>query len=332
MGTQLVEARAETDERARGARESRAIALFGTWMIIGLFLDGWAHGAQKPETFFSPWHGILYSGFVAAVLWFVWDSRHQPREARGLNDRLAVAGLALFIVGAVGDGAWHQIFGIEVNLEALLSPTHLALMIGGALMVTAPIRHAVKWLPERPTMREFFSPLASLTLVTSLVLFFLMDISASAPVALRIGEAGQRIGVASVIIRTAVVMGAALLLLQRWTPPAGSLTVLFTVPAVALAGLKGFHAIQLAIPFFIGGVVADAIVARSGLSARGKQAFCILVPLVTWLGYFALHAIAWRVLWPAEIWTGSILFAVLTSVVLGVLSFGRPVRPRQARR
>ncbi len=77
MGT--VAAHSGTDQAAAGAAgaataaersEERAIAFFGTWMICGLFLDGWAHGAQKPETFFSPWHAVLYSGFVAAVAWF----------------------------------------------------------------------------------------------------------------------------------------------------------------------------------------------------------------------------------------------------------------------
>lgn len=47
-------------------RDEWAVAFFGTWMIAGLFLDGWSHGVNKPETFFSPWHGVLYSGFAAA--------------------------------------------------------------------------------------------------------------------------------------------------------------------------------------------------------------------------------------------------------------------------
>src|ERR1700719_3058532 len=36
------------------------------WGIGGLFLDGWAH-ANLPqlETFFTPWHAVLYSGYLA---------------------------------------------------------------------------------------------------------------------------------------------------------------------------------------------------------------------------------------------------------------------------
>jgi hypothetical protein len=43
--------------------------VFGLWTILGLFLDGWAHSHGKPESFFSPWHGVLYSGFFAAAVW-----------------------------------------------------------------------------------------------------------------------------------------------------------------------------------------------------------------------------------------------------------------------
>ena len=27
--------------------------LFALWVIVGLFVDGWAHNHQKPETFFT---------------------------------------------------------------------------------------------------------------------------------------------------------------------------------------------------------------------------------------------------------------------------------------
>src|SRR3954453_10050765 len=103
----------------RGAASRRveaATAVFATWMIIGLFLDGWSHGVNKPESFFTPWHALLYSGFVAAVAWFSWDGWRQSSSGAAVvaGDRWLTAGMALFVVGAVGDGIWHQVFGIEV--------------------------------------------------------------------------------------------------------------------------------------------------------------------------------------------------------------------------
>lgn len=301
-------------------RASLAVAFFGTWMIGGLFLDGWAHQVEKPETFFSPWHGVLYSGFIGAVAWFAWAGRHGSDVSGGI-DRLANVGLGLFVVGAIGDGIWHSIFGIEVSTEALLSPTHLALMVGGALMVSAPIRVASPTVGTRPPLRELGPTLVSLTLVTGVALFFLMNQSAATPIAgaNRRWEPDQIRGVSAVIIRTAILLGAMFFVLRRWRPPAGTFTILFTASAVALAGLEGFDAIALAAPFALGGAVADAIAVR-GLEGRHGLVLGSVVPLVCWLGYFGVHTLVWGVHWPAEIWTGSVIFSVLTGVALAVIS------------
>lgn len=51
------------------AREDLLTVAFAGWLVLGLFVDGWAHNTDKPETFFTPWHGLFYSGFVATALW-----------------------------------------------------------------------------------------------------------------------------------------------------------------------------------------------------------------------------------------------------------------------
>ena len=163
-------------------RVEAAVAVFATWMIIGLFLDGWSHGVNKPESFFTPWHALLYSGFVAAVAWFSWDGWRQsaragatPADASVPGDRWLTVGMALFVTGAVGDGIWHQVFGIEVDLEALLSPTHLLLFTGGFLMAGYPIRAAVADRSEvAPGWSTWWPQAVTLTLLTALVGFFTM--------------------------------------------------------------------------------------------------------------------------------------------------------------
>lgn len=47
-----------------------------------------------------------------------------------------MVGIALFGVAGVGDMAWHEVFGIEANVEALLSPTHLLVIVGAGLFVS----------------------------------------------------------------------------------------------------------------------------------------------------------------------------------------------------
>src|SRR3546814_5696776 len=56
------------DRPSLNPRERTVAVAFGIWMVVGLFLDGWAHDNNKPESFFTPWHGVLYSGFAAATL------------------------------------------------------------------------------------------------------------------------------------------------------------------------------------------------------------------------------------------------------------------------
>ena len=43
------------------------VSLLSLWIIAGLYLDGSAHHhiPDLIETFFTPWHAVLYSGFLA---------------------------------------------------------------------------------------------------------------------------------------------------------------------------------------------------------------------------------------------------------------------------
>src|SRR3546814_17493311 len=88
------------DRPSLNPRERTVAVAFGIWMVVGLFLDGWAHDNNKPESFFTPWHGVLYSGFAAATLAAVLvaaRSRTSDRPGReplhaghGLTDRKSV--------------------------------------------------------------------------------------------------------------------------------------------------------------------------------------------------------------------------------------------------
>ncbi|MGH2943324.1 MAG: hypothetical protein ACRDLN_11200, partial [Solirubrobacteraceae bacterium] len=107
------------------------------WLIGGLFLDGWAHNTRPLlETFFTPWHAVFYSGFAAIATWIGWLawSRREPGgswiRALPRGYPAAAAGVLMFSIAGLGDMTWHQAFGIEQGLAALLSPTHLGLFAG----------------------------------------------------------------------------------------------------------------------------------------------------------------------------------------------------------
>src|SRR5690349_20099921 len=46
-----------------------ATVALSSWLIGGVYLDGWAHNhGMFDNTFFTPWHAVLYAGFGALAL------------------------------------------------------------------------------------------------------------------------------------------------------------------------------------------------------------------------------------------------------------------------
>lgn len=218
--------------------------LLGVWTVGGVFVDGWAHInlASTRETFFTPWHGLLYSGFTAVSAWMALPLLRRGRgvtvaDSVSVGYGLGFAGLVLFAAGGAGDAVWHALLGIEVGIDALLSPTHLLLLTGGILMLTSPLRAA--WHSHDqpvPTLRQLLPAVLSVTLTAALVAFFFayawgaLDTSpVTAVPAAALDEnapghpaAERAIGFAilSRLLTTAVLLGPLLLMMRRWRLPA----------------------------------------------------------------------------------------------------------------
>lgn len=306
----------------RHRRDERAVAFFGTWMVVGLFLDGWAHQANKPETFFSPWHLLLYSGFIAAMAWFGWDGRVRGGAAPG--DRWLTVGLVLFVTGAIGDGIWHEIFGIEVDLEALLSPTHLLLFIGGFLMVTLPLRIALADEGEvEPGWAGWWPQAVTLTLATAVCGFFTMYLSAFEGVGghgepTAAVEEMQAYGVASVLVTNLLLAAPTMFVLRRWDPPPGSFVLLYAGVAVLMTGLDGFRTVELALAAVVAAVVLEVVRRRVPLWAA-----LVLTSVACWSTAFAVVELTIGLAWTVELWSGSIVLAAASSAALVAISGGR---------
>lgn len=311
-------------------REDLGTVGFSTWLIIGLFLDGWAHNHERPETFFTPWHAVFYSGFVAVAAWMWTRYRRHGGVPEGYG--LGFLGVVLFAVGGVADMAWHLVFGVEVRLEALLSPTHLLLFASGLLILSSPLRAA--W-SDTSEDAPFLPALLSITLVTSTVSFFLMEFSPfltqaasgnayrffATPYSSYLTREVELEGFASILLATLVLLGPTLLLLRRWRPPAGSLTLLFTVVAVLTSALQGFDGVRTVLAAVAGGMAADLVVgALEGVRvATRMRVVGFAVPLVTWLVYFAVLALTSGVAWSVEFWAGITVMAALAGLGLAVL-------------
>ncbi len=309
----LVEADDELDEAGLGA-----LAFFSTWTVIGLFIDGWAHNVDKPEDFFTPWHAVLYSGFVCGVGFFVLREIRAGRRIPPV-DRLVPLGVAGFVVAGVGDGFWHSIFGVEVGVEALLSPTHLVLMTSGLALVSTPAR---AWT-GRPAgdLRTFLPVAVSAMLSLSVVTFFLQFASTQRVYDHLIFDADQPewvqlSGILAVLVTNAVVLGSVAWIRTRWTTtPAGTYTLMLGGCGALMSILSGFDQWLLAVPLLAAGALADGLVGR-GASNRTILA---AVPTLLWPLWFLVYDHEWGLGWEVELWTGTIVFGVLTGVMLEVV-------------
>src|SRR5215470_9421583 len=99
--------------RAKAGPAFTATALLlGTWLVIGMYVDAWAHHHLSIETFFTPWHALLYSGAAANFVFLsvAWLNRRRSLPA---GYELSIAGSILFGIGGFADLIWHAIFGIE---------------------------------------------------------------------------------------------------------------------------------------------------------------------------------------------------------------------------
>ncbi|HJW62265.1 MAG TPA: hypothetical protein VJ849_02105, partial [Actinomycetes bacterium] len=314
-----------------------AAALLGTWVVVGLFLDGWAHVNQPGlETFFSRWHAVFYLGFAVSTVVL---ARLVARHQRGRFDPalvpagygLGLVGVVLFVAGGVADGAWHTMFGVETGVAALLSPSHLLLLSGGLLMVTSPVRSA--WsspdLPARSPARSLLPALWATALTTAVVLFFFQYLSAFVSRAPSMAEADGPagllttiVGVASVLVTNLIVVAPVLLLARRWRLPFGTVTLLAGVGAVGLTSLREFVLGALVPAMLAGGLATDLLIARlrPGPDRPGAfRAVAALAPVLLWGAWMAAYALAYGIAWPPELWAGVLGMASLSGIGLSVL-------------
>src|SRR5215213_685910 len=111
VGTAMTTARIEAARPTVGGLGfDWAIAALMAWSTLGLFADGWAHNHYGTglESFFTPWHGLLYSGILAGAALLVAATlrNHAPGQpwARAIPDGYAptLFGQALIFLGGLG--------------------------------------------------------------------------------------------------------------------------------------------------------------------------------------------------------------------------------------
>jgi len=306
------------------------------WGTAGLVLDVRSHVegfSFAEEGFLTPEHAVIYSGFLAvAGLLAVVVQRERWRgadwrEAVPTGYGLGLVGLVLFALAGPGDALWHATFGSEANVEALASPTHLALASGGVLFCTSPLRATLARAHDGAEPRGWLAtgPLVLTSTLAAVVVTVFTVYAHPAFLLSGSGGVGAGHGLSGILFHAALVAAVVLFLSTRVTLPAGAVTLLVVVPAAAVAWL-GAHA--WLVPWYLAaGLVADgsSTLARRGLDHRRWPP---LVGAVTPGAFVAVHFIALAargsLSWTVHLWVGAVFLAAVVGGFLGLLSAPHP--------
>ncbi|SEI57682.1 hypothetical protein SAMN04488058_10126 [Deinococcus reticulitermitis] len=323
-------------------RQNLVTIAFGWWLVLGLFVDGWAHNqfGETLETFFTPWHALFYSGFLAVAGWCLLLASQGWRQGRrGLaafpdGYHLAALGVPIFGLGGLGDLSWHTVFGIEVGIEALLSPTHLLLFAGAVLILGSPLNAAWRTPTGRraPAGVRWVATLAaaSLLAVTAFMHMYLWGLMV---VPQGLGWVQTR-GELSAILLTALILAApVLLLLRRFELPFGAITLMYVLTHLGLSAMLTPGDGRVPLVALVTGLLADVLAAwlrPSPARVWAWRAFAFLLPLGVWAPYLGGAARLGLSNLSLELWLGVAVMTGLGGLALSVLLLPPPL-PREAR-
>ncbi len=298
--------------------------------------------------FLSGWHLVLYGG-VASVGAFI--GLGAVRRGPGFVGEVATGtiGFALLSLGGLADAVWHEVFGVEAAVEALVSPPHLLVFAGLAFLLTAPI--SILW--KRPASRlnavgslALIVSLVSMVLVTSLFTGFLSPMSGG--LSLQAGYIEPLVGESQVdydtvrglgiAIWTSAVLSAAFsLVLIRFRPVPGALLggfVALAIPALVVSDTAKIY--PLCVGFVAAGMALELCVLVLGRPTLGRIGAAVAGAAVgssLWAATFVALRLDDRLGWSRALWSGTITLsamvgaAVAALVAMPAITATRPFRP-----
>lgn len=314
-----------------------------TWLVGGLFIDGWAHFhlASSTESFFTPWHALLYSGVLACAGLLVSAILTSPHRAQPLWRRVpagyeaSVIGLAVFGVGGACDMLWHVLVGVEKDIATQLSPSHLFLATGFVLIVSGPFRAAANRIALRRTtvtLKSQFPAIFSLGLVLAILTPFTKALQPTfmplesrdwqlnspylvGPLLPDVRYLQEALGIACFVVQSIIIMACLLTAFRRNLLPPGSVTLILAT-ATALFEVS-FLPVSLA-----GGLVADYFLYRWRRLARPYflRIFAFGLPALL-CAFFHIEIAVMRggIWWPAHLVAGSIVLSGLAGFGMSFL-------------
>ena len=321
------------------------------WLIAGSYADAWAHGhIARLETFFTPWHAILYSGYLVTagvMLGTVLLNRLRGATwaaAIPQGYELSLLGVIGFFFGGIGDLTWHTLFGIEQNINALFSPTHLFLMICFGLIVIGPYRARYRRKEQPATLAEhlllalacswFLVTLSNFTQVTSPFLIFWPQVAPSGQILAQAGQPGvfwpqslsnvqdilQLQAVEGYLLQVVLFTGFALYTIRRFRLTFGFFTFVQTFVAFSLSFL-GNHPVVILIGLLAGLLIdgAYAFIRPSMTHPTRFRLFAAASAAALYVVYMLSLQLMGGITWSIHMAAGSVFVTAMVGWLLSYL-------------
>jgi hypothetical protein len=320
---------------APSAKFDWLMAILGLWFWGGIYTDGWAHNhlASSLETFFTPWHAVLYSGFTVCALALLFRALMHRPKGRGFFDfaawreslpegyYLSLMGAAVFAFGGVFDLVWHTVFGIEADIEALLSPSHLILAVGGFLMFSGTFRAFWARKESPKTFAEALPLILSMTYMISVISFMSQFAHPGRHFAVGLRPLGaiadheEARAAAGMLLQTGVLVSMLFVALRRWgkSLPLGTFTAVFGLNALGMSLMvDGGYEFRMIPAAMAAGLLADWLSRKCDPTTERPFAWRklgALVPMTYLLTFFVLLLSSERVWWSIHMWLGTVTMA-----------------------
>lgn len=334
---------------ARNLTFETVVGFLSALFVFGLFVDGWAHNHGKVDTsFFTPYHAVMYGSFALLGITLVGMQFYNASKGYAFLKALpygyftSLCGVLVFALGGAADMVWHLAFGVEVDLEALISPSHLILIIGYLLILGGLVRAA--WARrEESSWSTLWQMLIAWAGILSVLLFILQYLylinSTRSLVGFRPGGDNSEniIGAARFFVSSILFTGVTLMALRRWRLPVGAVTFLYGLSALLMGwmlvnarGPENYWVMLLlsVAPAVFTGFITDVLIWRLKPDQERRSMFYLLgavIPFVLSLSYIAsIHAYGllyarsglW---WRVHMWLGIPMMAMIIGVLLGLL-------------
>ena len=311
------------------------------WLLGGLYLDGWAHEHIKEiNTFFTPWHGLYYLGFflVSTNILLFFSLRYlKNRKLSSLYHPQywpALLGVIVFSISGFGDIVWHEFYGFETSIEALVSPTHLGLYLGMFLIFVCPFYSLISQHPQPKSLKYSSSLVLSIAIVFSYMTFLTQYANPLiSPFAFNTHQTGYRfyhesIGLVSLFLHTIFLLAPVLIALVSKKLPFGSLTVIVILNGVGMTIIHDHYDFLPGI--LLAGIVSDIMLYKLKPSFQTPiklQLFSFFIPFIYSSFYFLAGFFSRGIWWIPQVWIGAIFMAGFFGWLISVLMLF-PIQPK----